>query len=120
MQRLQRQGRDPNPKVLTNVLTDQLEAHEMDAIIQNIADYYEVPAGQEEITPDEVRERLGESGNTVTIYYDNANRIDRIEFGNTAPRQGGRSRLNKKTRRAKGWRRHSVRRKLRNLSSRRR
>ena len=120
MQRFNKFPADPNPKVLTNVLTDQLEAHEMDRIVQNIADYYPVPAGQEEITADEARERLAAAGNTVTIYYDNAGRIDRIEFGNTAPRRGGRSRLNKKTRRAKGRRGNSVRRKLRNLSSRRR
>ncbi len=120
MNRFNKFPADPNPKVVTNVLTDQLERHEIDTIIQNIADYYPVPVGQEEITADEARERLGAAGNTITIYYDNGGRIDRIEFGNTAPRRGGRSRFNKKTRRANRRGRYSVRRKLRNLASRRR
>lgn len=112
MFRFKRSPSDPNPKVIRKVLTDQLESSEMDAVIQYIADYH---AGGE-IPTDEVREKLGEYNNTVTVYFDEDNAVDRIEFGE---RRGG-SRLNKKTRRSKGRRRHGVWRKLRKLTSRRR
>ena len=116
MQRFKKYPSDPNPKVVTNVLSDQLEASEMDTIVQYIGDYH---AGGE-MEPDDVREKLGEHGNTVTVHFDDTGAVDRIEFGNTTGRRGGRSRLNKKTRRSKGRRRNSVRRKLRKLTSRRR
>jgi hypothetical protein len=87
-----------------------------DDVVEDIAaDYFPKPAGEDiEKTKDRLLDIL-ERNPKIRIHYKDNGDIDRVELNV----RGG-SRLNKKTRRSKGRRRHSVRRKLRNLSSRRR
>ncbi len=93
-----------------------LDAELFDAVVTDIAeDYFPKPAGESlEQTKDRLLDIL-EKNPKIRIHYKNDGSVDRVELNV----RGG-SRLNKKTRRSKGRRRHSVRRKLRNLSSRRR
>ena len=102
-----------NARVI-NLMT--LDKPDFDAVVEEIAeDYFPNPAGEDlETTKDRLLDIL-EKNPKVRIHYKDDGSIERVELNV----QGG-SRLNKKTRRSKRRSRHSIRRKLRNLSSRRR
>jgi hypothetical protein len=102
-----------NTRVI-NLMT--LDKPDFDAVVEEIAeDYFDKPAGEDlETTKDRVLDIL-ERNPKVRITYDEDGKVEKVELN----ARGG-SRLNKKTRRTKGRRRHSVRRKLRKLTSRRR
>ena len=106
MKYFERRAGDPNPKVFN---LNKLSAEKFKTAKQYARDHVELPEDQD------FDDAFEDAGGFITIHYDHNDLIDRVELG----RRGG-SRLNKKTRRANGRRRHSVRRKLRNLSSRRR
>jgi hypothetical protein len=93
-----------------------LDKPDFDAVVEEIAeDYFPKPAGEDlETTKDRLLDIL-EKNPKIRIHYKDDGSIDRVELN----ARGG-SRLNKKTRRTKGRRRNSVRRKLRKLTSRRR
>jgi hypothetical protein len=69
-------------------------------------------------TKEEVERSVGDADGVVRITRDEKGYITDVQYGADGGRR--RSRLNKKTRRAKGRRRHSVRRKLRSFTARRR
>ncbi len=90
------------------VETSKLSKKKFDKLIEEIVDFSsELEA--------EIVKKLEAVGGVVRITRDEEGYITEIKYG----REGG-SRLNKKTRRSKGRRRHSVGRKLRKLTSRRR
>ena len=93
-----------------------LDKPDFDAVVEEIAeDYFPKPAGEDlETTKNRLLDIL-EKNSKIRIHYKDDGSIERVELNV----RGG-SRLNKKTRRSKGRRRYSVRRKLRNLASRRR
>jgi hypothetical protein len=109
MQYLERKEGDKNSKVVNvgDVPDDKVADFKT-----NVAEYM-----GREVDESFENDLEGASG-MVTVYYDDKGDIDRVELGTTGGRR--RSRLNKKTRRAKGRRRHTIRRKLRGLTSRRR
>jgi hypothetical protein len=106
MEHFERKQGDPNPKVVN---LNTLNAEKFRRAKQYVQDSVELPEDQD------FDDAFEAAGGFVTVHYDPNDLIDRIELG----RRGG-SRLNKKTRRSKGRRRHSIRRKLRKLTSRRR
>ena len=92
------------------VNTSTLSQTEYDKLLQEIVDF----SGDSEV---DVAKKLEDAGAMVQITRDAEGYITEVKYGSAG---GRRSRLNKKTRRTKGRRRNSVRRKLRKLTSRRR
>lgn len=90
------------------VNTSRLSQTEYDKLLQEIVDF----SGE---TDADVAKKLEAAGAMVRVTRDKEGYITDVKYG----AKGG-LRLNKKTRRPKGRRSHSVRRKLRKLSSRRR
>jgi hypothetical protein len=90
------------------VNTSALTQTEYDKLLQEIVDF----SGESEA---DIVKKLEAAGTMVRITRDEEGYITDVKYG----AKGG-LRLNKKTRRSKGRRRHSVRRKLRKLTSRRR
>ena len=94
------------------VITANMDKGDFDKLIQEIAD----ETGK---TNEEVSRSVGDADGVVRITRDTDGNIADVQYGEAGGRRR-KSRLNKKTRRTKGRRRHSVRRKLRKLTSRRR
>jgi hypothetical protein len=92
------------------VNTATLSLEDFDKLMQEIADATSA-------TKEDVEKSVGDADGVVRITRNDEGEITEVAYGAAG---GRRSRLNKKTRRSKGRRRHSVRRKLRKLSSRRR
>ena len=92
------------------VITAELDPKDFDKVVQFIVE----DTGDTEA---EVAEKLEADGTRASVTRDEDGKITGAQYI-----EGGRrrSRLNKKTRRAKGRRRHSVRRKLRSFTARRR
>jgi hypothetical protein len=90
------------------VNTSKLSQTEYDKLLQEIVDF----SGESEA---DVVKKLEDAGAMVRVTRDDEGYITDVKYGT----KGG-SRLNKKTRRSKGRRLNSVRRKLRKLTSRRR
>ena len=106
---------DPSEGNTRVIDVNTLDKPVFDAVVEEIADdFIEKPAGESsDVTKDRVLDIL-EKNPKIRIHYEDGS-VVRVEFNV----RGG-SRLNKKTRRSKRRSRHSVRRKLRKLSSRRR